>query len=100
MFVQTKSQALISKNVLVGWKSVGLKPFQLQKVLRELSFQQTFILSRPSTPPETSALNLLLFASSFPNGTELRNANHAFKFALQESTNLLSPARRYGERMT
>ena len=50
--------------------------------------------------PETSILNLLLLASFFSNGIELCNANHAFKFALQELTNLFSPAKRYGERMT
>ena len=58
---------------------------------------QIFIFLRPSTLPETSALDLLLFASSFPDGIELRNANHAFKFALQKSTNLFFLARRYGE---
>ena len=100
MFVWVRSQALISRNVFAGWKSVGLEPFQPQKMLRELSSQWTFIPSRLSTLPETSALDLLLLASSFPDGTELRNANHAFKFALQESTDLPSPARRYGERMT
>ena len=99
MFVQIKSQILISRNVFVGWKNVGLKLFQFQKMFRELSFQWTFISSQPFTFPETSALNLLLFASFFLNDTELRNANYAFKFALQKSTDLFSPARRYGEWM-
>ena len=35
----------------------------------------------------------------FPNGTELRNTNYAFKFTLQESTDLFSPAKRYVEWM-
>ena len=52
------------------------------------------------TFPEINALDLLLLASFFSNDIELCNANHAFKFALQKSTDLLSPAKRYGERMT
>ena len=83
--------------MLVGWKNINLKLFQLQKMLQELSSQQTFISLQLFTLPETSALNLLLLANFFPNGTELRNINHAFKFALQKSTNLLSPARCYSE---
>ena len=86
--------------MLVGWKNANLKPFQLQKIFWELSSQQTFTFSRSSIFPETSALDLLLLANFFPNGIELRNANHAFKFALQELIDLLSPTRCYGERMT
>ena len=41
----------------------------------------------------------MLFANFFPNDIELHNINHAFKFALQESTNLFSPARRYSKQM-
>ena len=33
MFVQIKSQVLISKNVFAGWKNISLKLFQLQKIL-------------------------------------------------------------------
>ena len=69
-------------------------------MFQELSFQQTFIPSQLSTFPETSTLDLSLLASFFPDSIELCNANHAFKFALQKLTDLLSPARRYGERMT
>ena len=100
MFVWVRSQVLVSRNVLVGWKSASLEPFQPQKVLRELSFWRTFTLLWLSTPPETSTLDLSLLASSSPDGTELCNANHAFKFVLQELIDLLSPARRYGEWMT
>ena len=99
MFVQIKSQILISKNVFVGWKNVNLKSFQPQKIFQELLFQQTFIFSQLFILPETSTLNLSLFANFFLNGTELCNVNHAFKIVLQESTNLFFPARRYSEQM-
>ena len=69
-------------------------------MFQELSFQQTFIFLQLSTFPETSTLNLLLLANFFPDNTELRNINYAFKFTLQELIDLLSPARHYGERMT
>ena len=99
MFIQTRSQILISRNVLAGWKNASLKPFQPQKIFQELSFQQTFIFSWLFTFPETSALDLLLLANFFPNGIELRNANHAFKFTLQKSTDLFFPAKHYSKWM-
>ena len=39
MFVQIKLQILISKNVLVKWKNINLKLFQLQKMFQKLLFQ-------------------------------------------------------------
>ena len=41
----------------------------------------------------------MLFNNFFPNGTELRSVNQTFKSALQESTNLFSPVKHYGERI-
>ena len=42
-------------------------------------------------------IRFIVICKFFLNGIELCNANHVFKFALQESTNLLSLARCYGE---
>ena len=69
-------------------------------MLQELSSQQTFIFLQLSTFPETSTLDLSLLAYFFLNNIELHNTNHAFKFALQKSTDLFFPAKCYGEQMT
>ena len=99
MFIRAKSKALVSSNILAGWKGTSLEPFQPQKVLQELLSHRTSTISPPSTPQDSSALNLSLLDNSPPDGTQLRNTNQTFKSALQKSTNLPSPVKRYGERI-
>ena len=48
---------------------------------------------------QISILDISLLAISFPDSTELRNANCTFKFALQESINSFSLVKHYGEQM-
>ena len=99
MLIRARSKALISSNILAGWRGAGLEPFQPQKVLRELPSRRTSTTLLPSTPQDSNELDLSLLDSSPPDGTELRNANQIFKSALQESADLPSPVRRYGERI-
>ena len=68
-------------------------------MLWELSSQQTFIISKSSTFPESNALNLSLLASFFLNDIKLHNANCIFKSALQESTDLFSPVKCYNKQI-
>ena len=68
-------------------------------MFQKLSFQQIFVFLQLSTLPQTSALNLSLIANFFPNNIELCNINHAFKFALQKSTNLFFPVKCYNKQM-
>ena len=98
--LHASNSALVSRNILAGWRGAGLEPFQPQKVLRELPSRQTLTTSPPSTPQDSNALDLSLLDSSPPDGTDLRSANRIVKSAPQESTDLLLPARRYGERIT
>lgn len=98
--MRARSRALVSSNILAGWRGAGLEPFKPQRVLRELPSRRTSAASPPSTPQGSSALDLSLLDSSPPDGTEMRSANQIFKSALQEIPEVPSPVRRYGERLT
>ena len=97
MFIYVRFKALISSNILAGWKSANLKFFQPQKVLWELLFCWISIVSPSFTPQNSSALNFLLLDNFFPDNTQLHNVNQTFKSALQKSINLFSPIKHYGE---
>jgi hypothetical protein len=56
--------------------------------------------SPPRTPPEPTSLDLTLLDSSPPDGTELRQATALFNSELKKPGALISPAKRFGERMT
>ena len=44
-------------------------------------------------------IKFIIICEFFPNDIELCNANHAFKFVLQKSTDLFFPVKCYGEQM-
>jgi len=56
--------------------------------------------SPPRTPPDPASLDLTLLDSSPPDGTELRQATALFNSELKKPGALISPAKRFGERMT
>ena len=56
--------------------------------------------SPPHTPRDPASLDLTLLDSSPPDGTELRQATALFNSELKKTGPLISPAKRFGERMT
>ena len=100
MFIRAKSKALISKDILVGWKNAGLKLLQPQKMLQELFSRQISIILLPFTPQNSSTLNLSLLDNSPPDSTELRNVNQTFNSVLQKSTDLFTLIKCYDEQIT
>ncbi|KYG40055.1 hypothetical protein M433DRAFT_160968, partial [Acidomyces richmondensis BFW] len=65
-----------------------------------LSASRASQLIPPYTPGQSSSLDLSLLYSSPPEGTELREANIVLNSQIREAYNVLSPAKRYVERIT
>ena len=70
------------------------------RVLRNLPYEATLTASKPCTPPKTSDLDLSLLKSSPPEPIELLMANKKFTEILRDNPTVLSPVKRYTNRMT
>ena len=100
MYIRAREKALISANILSGWKATGLEPLSAILVLEKLPKAPTPLPLLQQTPCQSSSLDLSLLHSSPPEGTELRQANALFNAQIRDVNGVPSPAKRYAERMT
>ena len=100
MYIRAREKALISTNIVSGWKATGLDPLSPIHVLEKLKIAPAPQSLLPSTPGQSSSLDLSLLHSSPPEGTELREANAIFNSQIRDVAGVPSPAKRYAERMT
>lgn len=100
LLARAREKAVTKKNILAGWRGAGLSPAMPMRVLRNLPREATLIASKPRTPPETSDLDLSLLKSSPPEPVELLTANKKFTETLRDNPAVLSPVKRYADRMT
>jgi hypothetical protein len=100
MYIRAREKALISANILSGWKATGLEPLSPILVLEKLPKARTPLPLPQQTPGQSSSLDLSLLHSSPPEGTELRQANALFNAQIRDVDGVPSPAKRYAERMT
>ena len=86
---QSLHKVFFTENLKAGWKKVGLVLLNSDKILSKLPNCEKLILNWFQTPLEQIDLNFLLFNNFSPDGTELREANKLFIFALDEVSGLL-----------
>jgi len=100
IYIRAREKALTRANIVSGWKTTGLQPLSPIMVLDKLATPPTPRPPPTCTPGQSSSLDLSLLHSSPPEGTELREANALFNSHIRDTSDLVSPAKRYAERMT
>ena len=100
LLARAREKAVTKQNILAGWRGAGLSPAMPMRVLRNLPHEATLTASKPRTPLETSDLDLSLLKSSPPEPVELLTANKKFTETLRGNPAVLSPVKRYADRMT
>ena len=98
--VQVK--AIIRENILSGWCSTGLWPATPMYVLKDIKpiLQPLSQSHQPTTLYQTTTLDLSLLKSSPPEAIEMIRSNKRFTESLRECPVIVSPVKRYTERMT
>jgi hypothetical protein len=91
---------MTKRNILSGWRGTGLWPAFPMRVLQHLQRAPLSPPPQPITPHETTNLDLSLLKSSPPEVVELIKSNKRFTESLRECPAVVSPVRRYAERMT
>ena len=86
---------MCSKNVLSTWKAAGLVPYASSKGINWIPTPP-----KPRTPVLQATtmdgfMDILLLASSPPEGTSLRASNACLRVALCSGESLSNPARQY-----
>ena len=97
MFIRAREKAIISNNIVAGWRASGLWPLSLVTVLRRLPTTSTITHETPHTPPRQQDLDLSLLDSSPPGGTELREASAISNSATKASHDIPFLAKRFSE---
>jgi hypothetical protein len=100
MYIRAREKAFTASNIRSGWRNTGLEPLSPIVVLDKHRPVSAPAPSPPHTPRDAASLDLTLLDSSPPDGTELRQATALFNSELKKPGPLLSPAKRFGERMT
>jgi hypothetical protein len=100
MFIPARAKAVNLDNILSGWRGAGLVPSDPQKILDRLPQISTNTTLPPVTPPDEPDLDFSLLKSSPPDGTELRESNILLNSVLAQTPGLISPAKRYVDRVT
>ena len=100
MYIRAREKAFTASNIKSGWRNTGLKPLSPIVVLDKHHPIPAPAPSPPHTPRDPASLDLTLLDSSPPDGTELRQATALFNSELKKTGPLISPAKRFGERMT
>jgi hypothetical protein len=96
---KAREKAMSRENILSGWRGAGLWPALPQRVLRDLPKDSPPPAYQPATPCEISNLDHSLLQSSPPEPVELSRSNKRFVETLRECNDVVSPVKRYGERM-
>jgi hypothetical protein len=96
---RARSKAMSRENILSGWRATGLWPITPMRVLNGLRKIDTPATPQLLTACATTNLDLSLLKSSPPEPTELSKSNKRFSESLRECPEVVSPVRRYAERM-
>ena len=91
---------MLKENILSGFKGTGLSLLNRRRILKNLPSTSSTANELPRTPPETTSLDLSLLKSSPPEPVELSKSNKRFTETLRECNDVVSPVKRYAERMT
>jgi hypothetical protein len=97
---KARVRAMTTENILSGWRATGLWPATPMRVLSSLSKNSPPPAYIAPIPITTTNLDLSLLQSSPPEVTELSRSNKRFTETLRECPDVVSPVRRYAERMT
>jgi hypothetical protein len=99
LLLKARERALSKENILSGWRSSGLWPAAPMRVLRNLPPESPKPIAPAATPHTTTNLDLSLLLSSPPEAIELSRSNKRFSESLRECPDVVSPVRRYADRM-
>jgi hypothetical protein len=94
------SEGFSKRNIESGWRATGLEPLSPIVVLEKLNPPPDPKPLSPRTPGNSSSLKLSLLHSSPPDGAELRQANAVPNNELKNIQGVISPIKRYAERLT
>jgi hypothetical protein len=97
---RAREKAMSKENILSGWRGTGLWPALPMRVLRSLPKDSPIPAPQSITPGATTTLDHSLLQSSPPEPVELSKSNKRFTESLRECPAVISPVRRYAERMT
>jgi DDE superfamily endonuclease/Tc5 transposase DNA-binding domain len=100
LFARARESSVIRENILAGWRAAGISPLNPRRVLKDLPSEADSVPIHPYTPPERAGLDLSLLKSSPPEPVELSQSNKRFTETLRECNDVVSPVKRYAERMT
>ena len=100
MYIRAREKAFTASNIKSGWRKTGLEPLSPIVVLDKHHPMPAPAPSPPRIPRGPASLDLTLLDSSPPDGTELRQATALFNSELKKPGPLISPVKRFGERMT
>jgi hypothetical protein len=87
------------ENILSRWRSTGLWPTLPIRVLRGLPKDSPILTPQPVTPGAILTLDQLLLKSSPPELVKLSRSNKKFIELLREYPDIVSPVKRYIERI-
>jgi hypothetical protein len=96
-FVEAHEKALSIKNIMDGFRGIGIYPFLPTKVLRRVaSALQPQQQTRPSTPPNPlTAFNNAVLTDSPADFIVIQRANDALNTLMESGEPLPSPAKKY-----
>jgi hypothetical protein len=94
MYIRATQQALVSSNLMSGFKATGLWLLSPVTVLKKLDVLPHLPTSELYLPTQQYGLDLLLLQSDPPDGTELPEANALCVAQVQNADGLASPVKR------
>jgi hypothetical protein len=97
---RARTKAMTEQNIVSGWRGTGLWPACPMRVLRSIPKVIPPTTPQAILPGETTNLDLSLLKSSPPEAVELSRLNKRFTQSLREHPDVVSPVKRYAERMT
>ena len=100
MYIRARQTALKSSNIVSGFKAAGLWPLSPVTVLEKLPAEKALQAPAPYNTTPLHGLDLSLLQSDPPDGTELREANALCLAAVENATDLPTPAKRYISQLT
>lgn len=100
LLFKAREKAISKDNILSGWRATGLSPLEPMRVLERIPQPTPEPATRIYRAGDTTNLDLSLLRSSPPELVELSRSNKRFTETLRECNDVVSPVRRYAERMT
>jgi hypothetical protein len=97
---KARERVMTTENILSGWRATGLWPALPMRVLNGLPKESPPPAYIAPTPVTTTNLDYSLLQSSPPEAVELSRSNKRFTETLRECPAVVSPVKRYAERMT